>query len=163
MILVCNAGPVIALAKIDRLSLLEKVTNSVSIPEIVFHEILAKPGVENERILQATRGFLKVIPSTAQTNSQITAAIRQLDPGESEVIALASSSMPPATVLLDDAAGRRVARKLGIPVIGFAGLLLLAKERCLLDQVTPHLLAARDFGYWLSDELIDTARQIAGE
>lgn len=88
MILVCNAGPVIALAKIDRLSLLESLATSVSIPEIVFHEILAKPGVENERILQATRTFLKVIPSATQTT---------------------------------------------------------------------------DLGYWLSDELIDTVRRLAGE
>jgi len=163
MILVCNAGPVIALAKIDRLSLLESLATSVSIPEIVFHEILAKPGVENERILQATRTFLKVIPSATQTTSQLTTAIRQLDSGESQVIALASSDLPLATALLDDAAGRRVARKLGIPIMGFAGLLLAAKERHLLDRVTPHLHEARDLGYWLSDELIDTVRRLAGE
>jgi len=135
----------------------------VSIPETVYHEILPKPGPENERILRAAHTFLKVIPSPTQASHQIAAAIRQLDPGESEVIALASSIQPPVTALLDDAAGRRVARKLGIPVMGFVGLLLTAKMSHLIEQVTPHLLDARNSGYWLSDELIESARHLAGE
>ena len=79
------------------------------------------------------------------------------------MITLASSTLPPATALLDDAAGRRAAQKLGIPVMGFAGLLLTAKKRHLINSVTPHLLNARDLGYWLSDALISTARHLAGE
>jgi predicted nucleic acid-binding protein len=163
MILVCNAGPVIALAKIDCLTLLQQLGSSVSIPETVYHEVLAKPGAETARILQATRAFLKVVPVPNPSSNAVVVAIRQLDPGESEVIVLASSSLPPATALLDDAAGRRVAQKLGIPVMGFAGVLLTAKKYHLIDSITPYLLEARNHGYWLSDELICTARQLAAE
>ncbi len=49
------------------------------------------------------------------------------------------------------------------PVIGFAGLLLAAKRRQLIEQVVPHLERARSMGYWLSDELIEIARNLAGE
>ena len=163
MILVCDAGPVIALAKIDCLALLQQLGTTVSIPETVYHEVLAKPGGETQRILQATRSFLKVVSTPFPTRSRIATAIRHLDPGECEVIVLASSTTPPATALLDDAAGRHVAQKLGIPVMGFAGLLLTAKRHHLIDSITPHLLEARNLGYWLSDELIRTARLLAGE
>jgi len=163
MILVCNAGPIIALAKIDCLTLLQQLGTSVSVPETVYHEILAKPGTETTRILQATRSFLLVVAVPNPTDNAVATAIRQLDPGESEVITLASSTLPPATALLDDAAGRRVAQKLGIPVLGFAGLLLTAKNRHLIDSIMPHLLNARNQGYWLSDELLSTARHLAGE
>ncbi len=58
MTFVCNAGPVIALAKIDRLALLQDLSDLVVIPETVFHEVLAKPGPDTSRILEASRSFL---------------------------------------------------------------------------------------------------------
>lgn len=59
MTFVCNAGPVIALAKIDRLSLLRELASSVLIPETVFHKVLAKPSLDASRIAwgHASRGF----------------------------------------------------------------------------------------------------------
>jgi len=60
MTFVCNAGPTIALAKIDRLSLLRDLASAVLIPETVFHEVLAKPGPDASCILTASRSFLKV-------------------------------------------------------------------------------------------------------
>jgi predicted nucleic acid-binding protein len=73
MTFVCNAGPLIALAKIDRLSLLRDLASSVLIPETVFHEVLAKPGPDSSRILTAAQsrpryrakaGTLKVFHSS---------------------------------------------------------------------------------------------------
>jgi len=164
MNLVCNAGPVIALAKIDKLDLLHKLGGeSVSIPETVFHELLAKPGSETTRILHATRSFLEVKIYSCDPPTQISEATRSLDLGEREVIVLAASFQPVATALIDDAAGRRVARQLGLPVLGFAGILLAAKQLDLIEHVIPHLELARINGYWLSDELIETVRAIAKE
>ena len=61
MNLVCNAGPIIALAKINRLPLLEQLGfSSVAIPQTVFYELLAKPGIETVRILEVAQTFLKV-------------------------------------------------------------------------------------------------------
>ena len=79
--------------------------------------------------------------------------LRRLDEGERTVIALAGRLPPPVTVVMDDAAGRAVARRVGLPVLGFAGLLMVAKERGLIQTVVPSL-AARAQGYWLDDALI---------
>ena len=163
MTFVCNAGPVIALAKIDRLSLLRELSSSVLIPETVFHEVLAKPGLDASRILSASRSFLDVRNPPVIPDPSVQFASRQLDAGEQEVIALASAIPAPVTVLLDDAAGRRVASRFGLPLLGFVGLLLLAKQRLQIAAVLPLVEQARNHGYWLSDEILEIAKSLAGE
>lgn len=163
MNLVCNAGPVMALAKLDRLALLGELFPAIQLPETVFHELLAKPDTAASRILEATRSYLHVVPGMIRPEARDPPLLRSLDAGERAVLALAGTFKPSATALLDDAAGRRVARKLGVPVIGLVGLLLLAKRRHLIDRIIPELTAVRAHGYWLSDELIETARHLADE
>lgn len=57
----------------------------------------------------------------------------------------------PATLLLDDAAGRRRALQRGLTVVGSAGVLALAKERNLIPLVRPLLDELRAAGLYLSD------------
>ena len=163
MTLICNAGPVIALAKINRLSLLQDLAEAVLIPEIVLHEVLAKPGLDASRILNATRSFLNVRPPPECVDPSVIFAARHLDAGEKQVIALASSIPAPVTAVLDDAAGRRVAAQIGLPLIGFIGILLVAKQRRLVTSICPLLEDARCQGYWLSDELLGIAKALASE
>ena len=66
-------------------------------------------------------------------------------------------------LLMDDRAGRTVAHRLGIPTMGLVGLLLSAKERGLLRNVGAAIEELRAAGYWLSDEVLEAARQLAGE
>jgi predicted nucleic acid-binding protein len=49
------------------------------------------------------------------------------------------------------------------PLTGLAGLLLLAKKQNLVPAVTPLLQAARQSGYWVSDEILAVAQRLAGE
>lgn len=163
MTLVCNAGPVIALAKIDHLSLLRDLADLVLIPETVFHEVLAKPGPDSDRILAASRDFLEVRIPPDHFDPSVQFASRYLDPGEKAVIALASTVPGSVMALLDDAAGRKVASRLGLPVLGFIGLLLVAKQRQYITSVAPLVEQARMQGYWLSDELLEIARKLALE
>lgn len=163
MTFVCNAGPVIALAKIDHLHLLRELAGLVLIPETVFHEVLAKPGMDSSRILAASRDFIQVCAPPGHLDPSVEFASRLLDHGEKAVIALTSSHAPPVTALLDDAAGRKVASRLGIPVLGFIGLLLVAKQRQHISSVGPLVEQARIQGYWLSDELVEIARKLAHE
>jgi len=163
MTLICNAGPIIALAKIDQLPLLEELADTVMIPTTVFHELLAKPGTDADHIIEVSQSFLKIEEPPQSITPEVMLASQQLDAGEKQVIALASSTTAPFTVLLDDAAGRRVARRLGYPLLGFVGILLIAKQRGLVPDVSSLLAEARDQGYWLSDELLNIARSLAKE
>ena len=46
---------------------------------------------------------------------------------------------------------------------GLIGVLLRLKEIGTIEAVTPHLETVQARGYWLSDEIIATARRLAGE
>lgn len=89
--------------------------------------------------------------------------VRGLDAGERDVIAAAAAFSPTGIVLMDDAAGRVVARKAGLSVLGLAGLLVRAREHRLVDRVVPLLYAAREQGYWIDDAVIATVRRLASE
>ena len=129
----------------------------------MFHEVLAKPGPDASRILEASRSFLNVRNPPDVLDPSVQFETRHLDAGEKAVIALASSIPTPVTVVLDDAAGRRVASHLGLPLLGFVGLLLVAKQRKCISAVIPLLVQARHQGYWLSDPLLEIARSLAQE
>lgn len=66
-------------------------------------------------------------------------------------------------LLLDDHAARGVAEKLNIPMIGLIGLLLISKEKGLVQNVVSLIEELRKKGYWLSDDVIEVARLLAGE
>ncbi len=66
-------------------------------------------------------------------------------------------------LLLDDKAGRNAAKKLGLPTTGLVGVLILAKEKGLINEVSSLLEELRIEGYWLGDSLIKIAKNLAGE
>jgi predicted nucleic acid-binding protein len=84
-----------------------------------------------------------------------------LDAGESAAIRLALKLS--ASVLIDEKMGRSIATKLGLSVIGSAGVLLAAKKRGLIESVRPILDAFSSNGYHFSDTLIQAIVLRAGE
>jgi len=62
MTVVSNTGPLIALAKANRLDLLEALFGHVQIPSEVHRELLAGRGPEMARLVDAVRRFIRVMP-----------------------------------------------------------------------------------------------------
>ncbi len=163
MIIVCNTGPLIALAKLDSLALLKKLGfQRVLIPARVHKELLGKSSPESSAIEAALDEFIEV-ERLGATEQPVQAAASDLDEGEKEVILLGASIKDRVILLLDDQAGRRVARTLDISVVGTAGLLLNAKKQGLIAAVSPLLISLREQGYWLSDALLAEIRRLSGE
>lgn len=162
MTIVADTGPLIALAKIQRLRLLTCLADVVLIPPIIRRELLGRVGPEAPEIDEALDRLLRV-ENPQSLEARIEKAVEGLDAGERAVIALAAASAEDPVVLMDDQAGRRVARQLGLRVTGLVGLLLRLKEMNEIKEVVPLLVAMRKQGYWLSDDLIDTARRMAQE
>jgi predicted nucleic acid-binding protein len=96
MKLIADAGPIIALAKIDRLSVVEPLFDEIWLPDIVVHEVLAKPGIETRRIEEAIRRFIRVAPQRSNLAIHLEPFARGLDEGEKSVIAFARTSSPTA-------------------------------------------------------------------
>jgi predicted nucleic acid-binding protein len=160
--IVSNTGPIIGLAKIGRLDLLRALTEEVRIPPFVHRELFGKTGTESGDIEKALKDFISVV--TVNISEPPTVAIlNDLDEGERQAIALASAIGKDVLLLMDDHAGRQAARKLGVSVTGLLGLVLLAKEKGLVNRVGPLIEELREAGYWLSDEVVEVARKLAGE
>jgi predicted nucleic acid-binding protein len=155
-----NTGPLIALAKADQLTVLEAMYGVVQIPPAVHRELLAKTGPEAQCLEDAFGSFVRVVP-LPPLPAKVDHLTQRLGPGEQQAIALAFSNS--GLLLIDDQAGRKAARQLGIEVSGVVGVLLEAKRNGHIRIVKPILETVRHRGYWLSDALVETALQIADE
>ena len=161
MTVASDTGPLIALAKVDRLGLLKELYGMVTIPIFVHRELLAKVGPEASRIDDALNDFLQ-IAHMASLTPEVEALIQGLGPGEQQAIALAVETKSDL-LLIDDRAGRRVAEQLGLAVTGVVGVLIRAKEEGLISFVRPLMEEIKRNGYWLSDALVETAARLADE
>lgn len=101
----------------------------------------------------------------AVTNSTcliVTALKTQLDEGESYAIALAMElgNLP---IILDDKKARRIAKQLGLQVIGTLGVLLRAKQMGVIKEISPFLDALQNAGFYMTNDLYLESLRIAGE
>lgn len=156
-VIVSNTGPIIGLALIERLDLLQRLYSKVLIPEEVRSELSASPN--------KTRRF--TIPSwitTKKTRSIPDPLLSVvLDGGEAAVIHLALHTGA-GEVLIDERKGRKVAHTVyGLKVVGTAGILIRAKQVGLVDNVGDLLKEMKRMGYWIHDDIIKAAVQSAGE
>ena len=78
MKIVSNTGPLIGLAKIDRLFILKDTASEVLIPPMVHKELLGKTGIKSERIDNALNDFINVI-ELKPLDSSIKNALAELD------------------------------------------------------------------------------------
>ncbi len=157
---IADAGPLIALARLERLVLLRRLFGRVGVTGIVAGELrlgTAAPGAK-ELGLAVEAGWLVRLPPPTKALPQH----RILDAGEASCLA-AVAAAPQTLLLIDERLGRSEARRIGLTIMGTAGVLCAAKELGYLKAVMPvvhDLLAA---GYFMSDAVVNGARQLAGE
>ncbi len=125
MPVVSNTSPILNLAIIDKLFLLQKQFHEILIPPGVFDELRigeALPG--SEKIREAIRaGWIKV--RRVNNRSIIQVLERDLDRGEAEAIALASE-IQAERILLDEREARKIAKSLGLSVTWVLGIIIHA-------------------------------------
>ena len=161
MIVVSNTSPIINLAAIGRLELLQQLYGTIAIPQAVYHEIAVRGSGQPGAI------EIQTFPWFNQYQVHDMALVQELkqhlDAGESEAIALAIE-MRADQLLLDERRGRIIAKQHGISVIGLMGVLLLAKRQGLLETIRPVLDELRTVaGFWIDAELFKQVLESAGE
>ena len=159
-IVVSDTAAIIHLSKINALQLLRSLYGEILIPQAVYDE-LTKMGKTRPGALQAMNAsWIKVIQIK---NPVIAVKLRaRLDLGESEAIALALETNADV-LIIDEALGREIAKKLVNKIIGIVGILLKAKEVGLINEINPYLLNLKETGFRISDELLRFALNEAGE
>ncbi len=145
---VVNASPLILLAKVGHADLLVELADEIAIPEAVADEIRAGPEGDPARsVLDA--GRFRIAP----VGLAVDLLGWDLGAGETAVLSLALAE-PGWTVILDDAAARRCARSYGLPIKGTLAIVILAKQRGLIDSAAAVLGRLRAAGIRLDDRLI---------
>lgn len=158
-IIVSDTSPIRALHQLGHSGLLELLFGEVLVPPAVVAELAAPR--RNFPPLNAAN--IPGVRIQAPANlGEVLALRRTLDPGESEAIILALELG--AQLLIDEAAGRAEARRLGVRPIGVLAVLVRAKQDGHIPAVLPLVERLRDqFGFFLSAPLIQAIREQAGE
>src|SRR5262249_55830018 len=138
--------PVIRLARVGRVALLEDLAEEPIIPSGVAREILEGPEGDPARSWLAGAGASRVQP--AEMIAAVVAAW-DLGAGESEVLSWACRH-PGVEAILDDRAARNCAVALGVPVRGTLGVILLAKKEGNVPLALPLLDELRTAGLRIS-------------
>jgi hypothetical protein len=163
MQVVCNTSPISNLAVIGRLQILQRQFGIIHVPTAVWSELgrLERPSGKQAIHQAYAEGWLRVCQLTDRSLSKVINA--SLDAGESEAIALAVESRADLLVM-DESAGRAMARTLNLKMVGTLGLLLKEKQaggipsiREVMDQLI------MEAGFFVSASVRQTFLAAAGE
>jgi predicted nucleic acid-binding protein len=152
---VVDASPLIFLAQIDALPLLNQLADEVFLPFSVRDEVLVPKGLKLPIELPdwlSLREDLLLPPEIAGWD---------LGAGESQVLAHALLSGSEA--VLDDFEGRQCGRALGVPTTGTLGIILRAKKSRLIPAARPLLEELLRRGLYLSRDLMERALREVNE
>jgi len=148
-IIVSDTSCLILLQKIHQLNLLKELFGKVIITKEVEEEF--DGNLPDFFEIQDARdpNYLKILQTF-------------LDKGEASVIALALE-FDDCLLIIDEIKGRKEAKSLGIKITGTLGLLLLAKEKKLIENLEPLIRQIKDTNFRISKSLIDKVLVMAGE
>lgn len=158
---VVDAGPLIALAKLNRMGLLAGFFSEIFIPEAVAAECTVDSSREDARRIREAidHSPFRVVP--VEESPRLRTIGKLLDPGEAQALLLAEQWHLP--VLMDERKGRREAIRMGIEVIGTGAIIVAAKRKGLVEEVRPLLELLVQQGYRLSDRLQKALLEMSGE
>lgn len=147
MLVVSDATPLNVLVRINHVTVLPRLFQTVLIPPAVERELSHTRTPPEVRDWLATKPHWLEVRAPREVDPTLTR-----DPGEREAICLAREIHAEA-ILLDDLRARRIAQRLGLHVIGTIAILARAAERKLVS-LPEALLSLQKIGFRISDDLV---------
>lgn len=148
--IVCNASPLITLAKADLLQALPEQYSTILCPQAVFDEILAGPLEDELRRILPDLPWLQCVRLDPPISPL---ASWHLGRGESEVIEYARLN-PTTIALLDDRAARRSAMAVGVPVYGTLSIIAQWVAKTATISLQEAVMKLRKAGLYVNDRTI---------
>jgi predicted nucleic acid-binding protein len=161
-LIVADAGPLIGMARVGLLPLLKELYAKVLIPPKVHDELqipLLRPGYEALAVALDAAWISVEAPRLTADFDEIRGILGES--GEAEAVALAEQRH--TDLLIDEKRGRAVALSRGLQIVGTGAVLLLAKERGLIDRVGDILDQLASHSYRIAPSLRARILQKAGE
>lgn len=154
MLVISDTTPIISLLKAEKLELLQKLFEEVSVPNAVYREL-----TENQLYAEEAKQIVNcsfICRETVENEKavDILRNVTGLDAGESEAIVLVDEKKA-QLLLMDEHKGRQVAKKMGIAITGTVGILIQAYDENLLSKEEVHncLERMRESNIRISDAL----------
>ena len=133
MIVVSDSTPLITLMKATQLRILHELFGEIIIPEAVRDELTVNEKYIEEAKLINSSEFIRVISVEDRKSVSLLQRAAGLDLGESEAIIYAENNNADL-LLVDEASGRRVAKSMGIEIMGSIGVLVSAFRKGFLSE-----------------------------
>lgn len=159
MIVCPNTSPLIVLARLEQLDLLGD-PGDIRLTGAVRDEIRDKQDEVAERVAALTAAMPPVVDPP---RSDRIDPVRALGPGERSVLSYALTAGSAVLCVLDDAAARAEARRLGVSFTGTLGLVLRAKAQGKVPHAALLLRRAVEVGLYLDDSTLRRALSSVGE
>jgi uncharacterized protein len=136
-VVISDSGPLTVFAKINLLPLLSELYGRILITESVYTEVVTVGQQRGYQDAARIRLFWSQMGwQPLAINAEVAAPLLKsvnLDRGEKDTLALALS-LDSVLVLMDESAGRTVARNYGIPVRGSLGVLIEAYRNQMINE-----------------------------
>jgi predicted nucleic acid-binding protein len=165
-VVIADAGPLIALARIDSLDLLRQLFGRVCMTAAVRDEILPAAAAfpDADMLARALReGWLEVAELPPSNWQPLNPGV---DAGEASAIYAACHWRDAGIrvlLVMDDRAGRLEAKSRGIDLMGTAAVIGLAKTEGLIPAARPLLEQLAQSGYYLGQAVIAAVIAETGE
>ena len=157
MILIADSSALVALSVCNSLDLLEALFGEVKVPQAVFDEVSVSHKPEAIALTVYLQGKVESVNTDDYVYLDAYA-----DAGET-VAMLLYKQIDADWLLIDDRRGRKIAVVNKIQTIGSLGVLLSAKKRGLISEIKPKLELLAESDLYLSNSLIKTVLEMAGE
>ena len=143
-IVVIDSSPLIGLALVGGLEWLPEIFGTVFLPETVKQEVLPGKNAPGETAISHAidAGWITIWPAPILPMLDI-----DLDVGETDCINIALGHSDKVLLIMDERAGRSVAKEKGLIVTGTAAIIGLAKKQGLISSAKAafNLLHQSDF------------------
>lgn len=155
-VVIADAGPLIALAKINQLELLPSLFATVEITQAVADECLISPSSDADLIQAALQvGWLQRVDNPIIKHS----LSRSLGLGEQASIEYALQADDKTLLIMDDALARKQALRLHLSVVGTAAVLFTAQRKGLIINAELLIAELNRLGYRISASVVTQLKQ----
>jgi predicted nucleic acid-binding protein len=163
-LVVCDSSTLIHLTSIGRLALLKAFYEQITIPPAVWNEVVEQgAGRAGATEVAEARGAGWINVVAPADEALIHLLKRDLDAGESEVIALAVERQADL-ILLDESEARRIAEGYKLDKTGVIGVLIRARHEGLVESLQAEIDRLQtQGGFWIEEGLIRRILASIGE
>lgn len=148
-IIVSDTSCLVLLDKLGKLDLLKSLFGKITVTDIIKKEF-GKPMPEFIEVKNPeNKVYQKVLEKT-------------LDSGEASALALALEE-PEHLLIIDDYIGRKEAKRLQLTITGTMGILIIAKEKGLINSVSEFVTEIRKTNFRLNESLIEEVKKKCSE